>query len=154
MLAELTPELLEEVAGRTIEDAAFVLIERASGERFTGAVVRATVPFSCSCQGTVAVAAARTFAVFLAANFLGLDRDDPAAVENGEDALGELLNIVAGAVLERLFGAQELCRVGVPVMENLSSATHQVALEQSACWVSLVGDDEHRIDISVDVEGG
>lgn len=149
MQADLTPQLLMEVAGRTLEDTAFVLVDLAEGERFTGAVVRATLAFSGTARGALLVASSNPFAVAMAANLMGLELNDPEVVDKGEEALGELVNIIAGALTERLFGTDQLCQLGIPTTDTVSVDAHQRTLDGSDCWVSLLGDDEYRIDIAV-----
>jgi len=151
MQVDLTPQILMEVAGRTLEDTAFVLVDAAEDEKFSGAVVHAALEFTGTEKGTLTVASSNPFAVYMAANLMGLEMNAPGIADLGSEALGELVNIMAGALTERLFGTNQLCQIGIPVTSTVSPDAHQSELEASTCWVSLLGDDEHRIDVFVEL---
>lgn len=58
----------------------------------------------------------------IAANMLGIDENDPELQQKSIDATKELLNIICGNVLPKLYGEKVLFRLGSPyLIENVES---------------------------------
>jgi CheY-specific phosphatase CheX len=58
----------------------------------------------------------------IAANMLGMEEDDPDAEEKGNDALKELLNIICGNVLPKIYGSTLVFKLSTPAdIEDLDS---------------------------------
>ena len=147
---ELTIELLQEVTGQILEEAAFVFSEQEESEWPPGeSIFQASIPFTGEFDGTMTVAAGEAFVSSLAANLLGLDFGDEATPSQGKDAIGEILNIVGGALLGRWFGSDHTYNMGVPTVIECDAETHQKTVDGASVWLIMLCDEEHRLDIGV-----
>jgi hypothetical protein len=114
-MPERVPELLTEVLGEVLQDAAYVFAEPAEGPpAWTAPVVSAEIAFESLKGGTLRLTAAPGVAAEMAANMLGLDPSDAAAVESGSAALAEVLNVIGGAFVTRYFGTSVPSQLGLP----------------------------------------
>ena len=107
--------ILAEVGLRIFEEAAFLFTEpgQAPG-REARDPLEATLEFGGPGAGEIRLSTDREVAVLIAANMLGLEKDDPEAAESAEQALGELLNVLGGSLMVDLFGTREVCHLGIP----------------------------------------
>lgn len=81
------------------------------------------VAFDHPRQGSIELVAPRALGHLLAANQLGLTPDDPIAQAAGDDALCELVNVTAGAVLRRAeVSPAERFEMTVPRIEPFDAA--------------------------------
>ncbi|HEY7726017.1 MAG TPA: chemotaxis protein CheX, partial [Anaeromyxobacteraceae bacterium] len=98
-MAEATPALLAETLGATLEEAAFVFTQpEESPPPFAARVLEARIGFSGPSAGELRLVADPSLARTLAANLLG--EEEGAGLEaRAPDALGELLNMVIGALV-------------------------------------------------------
>ncbi len=120
-----TPELLTDVLGQVLQDAAFMFAEPADEpEAWDGPVLAATLAFEATVGGSLRLVAGERACLELAANMLGVDPADPEAAENGAAALGELCNVVGGAFVTRFFGTQVPSALGLPMTEVGAAARH------------------------------
>jgi hypothetical protein len=137
------------VASRMFEETAFIFTEPwEDAPMLESEVVSASIDFQGPHSGTVAMAADSSFCTTLAANFLGLEPDDPEAIRNGNAALGELLNIIAGALMEEWFGTETVCHIGIPLVRN-ERHDDFIASCQSAPPMIFRDDEGRRIDLVV-----
>lgn len=108
------------VLSQVLEDAAFVFAEPADEpERWDAPTLQATLDFESVRGGRLRLLAAPSVGVELAANMLGLEPSDPEANENGLAAVAEILNVIGGAFVTRLFGTNVPSQLGLPVPESL-----------------------------------
>ncbi len=120
-----TSELLTEVLGQVLQDAAFMFAEPADEpEAWEGPVLAASLAFEATVGGSLRLIAGERACVELAANMLGVDPADPEAAGSGAAALGELCNVVGGAFVTRLFGTQVPSALGLPMTEVGAPARH------------------------------
>ena len=105
-----------------------------------GALSQAMMHFTGSCSGSLCLAAPVTLGPVLAANVLGMDADDPEAVERSDDAIKELLNVVRGHILSELEGDQAMFDLGAPNVTTLSKSDWQTLL-QDPCAIGFVVED-------------
>ena len=151
MRAELTPQLLQRVVVRVLEEAAFVLAEPAPRPPpFEGDVVTATLPFSRPCVGFLRLTAPPECCTAMAANMLGVDPDDPEAAAQGFDALGELANIQCGAILAEIFGRDADILMKLPEV-TVGPADIQDSVQPTDTRIALLTDDDWRVDVMVRV---
>lgn len=147
------PALIARTLTWTLEEAAFALLEVDEAPApWTGMVVEATLPFRGPARGTILLATSASFAAELAANLLGLEADEVAAARRAHEAVGELLNIFAGALLERWLGGEVHCAMGVPRLETVSGAAREERHRSASARVTMCGEYEHRLDAAVCVE--
>jgi CheY-specific phosphatase CheX len=112
-----TTNVLRDVAREVLADFAFLLTEPAQAPLAWPAaelVRHAEIDFEGPFCGTLAITATSELAEAIACDMLGLEAGDPEAVAQSASALGELANVVAGAVIARLFGTSSNYKLGLP----------------------------------------
>jgi hypothetical protein len=144
MTEALSPALLQQITARIFEEAAFIFTEAVAGAPppFVGDVIEARVTFSGPSSGTVSLATSAELSTALAANLLGIEPDDPDAGARARDAIGEMLNIIAGVLIGELFGPEVIGRLGIPQVELRGSEGYHV----DGSVVSLLTEEGQRID--------
>lgn len=151
-MSEPTSELLAETLAGTLEEAAFVFVEQQeSPPAFPARVLEARIDYAGPTKGELTLVADASMAATLAANLLGEDEGEATAARAG-DALGELLNMVVGSFVVRLFGPETRCRLGVPRVREVGAAEHGVQLRSASCATHLVEEEGRRIDLSLAVK--
>lgn len=124
MPADLDRDLLVHTLVTTLEEAAFVFAEPADpkpGDWPSGIMLAAGLPFSGRPTGTLTLLASPDFCIELAANMLGLEPVDEAAERAALDALGELLNVICGVLIEAWQGPDSTLRMGIPEVRQTSA---------------------------------
>ncbi len=110
---------LREVSQNVLADCAFLLTQP-SNEPATwpaAPVLHAAIDFEGCSTGTLSITTTVELAETVACDMLGLEAGDPEAAAQAESALGELVNVVAGALVARLFGTASDYRLGLPKVE-------------------------------------
>lgn len=155
MRSALTPELLSAVVADTLADGAYIMTEPVADEAATSdePMVEATVRFSGPRDGRLLLTGSLGFGRVLAANLLGVEPDDPDVADRSLDALGEILNVLSGVLLEAWFGTDVSFESGVPEVRAISSSEASSAREKATCRSSLLADDRYRLDVAVILEG-
>jgi CheY-specific phosphatase CheX len=111
---------LAEVVVEVLETQAFLFADRCGLEELITEeeeFLQATIAFEGETRGRMGVAAPRTLCVELAANMLGVEGDDEAALEAAPDALRELANVLCGRLLTALYGSVPAFRLSIPTLE-------------------------------------
>ena len=140
---ELTENMLQVATAEVLEDIGFIFTEPAElEESFGNGALHFRLSIAAEKTGHLHLSAPMEFCSELAANMLGTEPDDPDIAVRGEAALAETLNIVAGVLAERLFGAGSSIELGLP-----ESAKND--LPSDAVRASLLDEEERRIDIAV-----
>jgi Chemotaxis phosphatase CheX len=146
-VSEPSPELLAETLGSTLEEAAFVFSAPCEGPPpFAGQALEARIAYRGPSSGELRLMADSGLAAALAANLLGEDEGE-ANLGRSSDALGELLNMVLGAWVNRLFGGQVRCRLGVPCVRPVTAAEAAADSSGASCVAHLVAGEGSRIDL-------
>jgi CheY-specific phosphatase CheX len=154
MRAELSTSLLEAVLARTLAEAAFVFLERSDEPpELDQPVLEATLSYAGEREGELRLALSEGFASALASNMLGEDEGGAAVTGDDEDAVGELLNMVAGALALEVFGREARCALGIPRVQRVAAAAHRRALETAGAAVTMVDEEGRRIDLSSSAPG-
>jgi hypothetical protein len=119
-----SPELLLEALAEALETMAFICPEPASEEPPPPAESEClSIRWSGCRRGELQLATTRRFGELLAANILALEPGTPEAAQRAADALKELCNITAGALLARLSHAPEdALEMGLPSAQALPDA--------------------------------
>jgi CheY-specific phosphatase CheX len=93
-----------------------MMVEPVAGEFDTSAegVVIARVGFSGVIDGSVLISVVPEFSEVLAANVMGIERDDASIREYAEDSLRELGNILTGNFLTEAYGTDTVFTLGIP----------------------------------------
>lgn len=147
MTTPMSAELLGQITSSILEEAAFFLSHRSSTPPpWPAQVLEARIAFNGSRRGVMRLTATEPFALVVAANLLGIEPDDKEASQQQKPALGELINIVCGAVVAQWLGTTQVCQLGLPEVSQRASTGSSVAPE---CSVSLIIEDQFRLDIDV-----
>jgi hypothetical protein len=155
MPAEMSPDLLAQHLGAVLEEAAFVFAEASEdAPPFGDDVIEARLAFSGALECELVLASEATFAATLAANLLGEEEGGASVTGDDEDAVGELLNMIAGAVAAELCGPEERCVLGLPRVRRLAAEEYASALEGADAVATMVEEEGRRIDLSASVGGG
>ena len=143
-------ESLERIVIGILQEAAFVFAEptekRAPDER---EVLVARLGFDGPTSGEMLLSCSPIVATDLAANLLGIEPDDPDAEARGGDAIGEMLNIVGGALLADWFGIDGKFEMGVPSVSQLTPADYVRQTDNAYLMLPLETDEGERIDVAV-----
>src|SRR5512141_3249581 len=114
-MPEVSQELLHEVLGEVLADTAFTFVEPSTeAPEWTAPVVSAAITFETDRRGRVRIAAGSATAAEIAANMLGVEPGDPEAVAQAKNAMSEILNVVGGALIVKLYGTSLPSRLGIP----------------------------------------
>jgi hypothetical protein len=135
-----------------LEEAAFVFVEeadRTSARWAEGQVLEARIAFRGPSDGVLTLAAGEAFAMELAGNLLGIDPDSPEATRGSRDAVGELVNILCGVLLERWFPGDPTYGMGVPVIRSLGAGAYEEGAGGAKIRLALVTDEGQRIEAMV-----
>jgi CheY-specific phosphatase CheX len=149
MVPERVHEKLQKAVQKTLEEVAFIFTEPCENpEPISGQCVEATIAFFGKVPGRLVFRAPRHFAELLAANILGLEPEDATAGALAHEAVGELLNMVGGILLESWFGVFERYHLGIPkVKETQRNETHKED-RKNTYTVALTTEEEDRLEIT------
>jgi hypothetical protein len=156
MPAELSPELLAQVASAVFEEVAFVFTEPTERPpRPDEECVRISLTFSGPRTGRLSLTAPRAFGVQVAATIAGDDvAESPEALTHGDDALRELLNIIAGRLLGEWDGTNAIYEIGIPERTVIAAADleRQDLRSRALCSATLVAEDGAPLQLAVTPE--
>ncbi len=139
-------ERLAAAVQRTLEDAAFLFAEPVEEPPpFGPEVLEARLSWSGPGAPELRLATSPELAAELAANLLGVE-DAPDA---GPDALGELLNMAAGAIVAAIFGPRDARRRLLPSVARVDAGTHDRGIADALVAVALVDEEGRRIDVAL-----
>ena len=108
-------------------------------------ITRATLQFSGLRSGRLEVSASRELTLAITADMLGVDLQDPDVGKLADGALAELTNVVAGALVAKLFGTECLCELGIPVVEHAAPTERLLATTE----LTLVDMEGRPIDVRI-----
>ena len=114
MIASDFEDALAESLGTVLEEAAFMFGEPC-GEppAFEGEAMTSILSFSGERDGKLYLAASTDTCRSLAVDLMGVEEDEVSDTEVGE-TLGEILNIVAGVLMQSIFGLETLIQLHPP----------------------------------------
>lgn len=152
------PQTLSETVQRIFEQAAFVLTDFPDEEPAPGAAAAgsaaAKVQFAGPFSGEMCFMANRRLAVILAGNMLGLDEEDPDALNRSAEALGEILNMICGNFLPLVAGTRAEFHISAPspigreIYEDLVANHPRELLTETTLYVE--GGCEARVALLLD----
>jgi hypothetical protein len=129
-----------------LADAAFVFAAPAEEvPEFDGAVLEASLRWTGPEPGEVRLAVSPSFAAELAANLLGEDAPCP---DRAADAVGELLNMAAGALVRERFGPRAGCALEPPRVRSTTPGEHAARLAAATARATLLDDGGNRVDVA------
>jgi hypothetical protein len=148
-VSEPSAEALAETLGQTLEEAAFIFTEpQERPPPFRGDVIEARIDYRGPHAGELLLTADGSLASTLAANLLG-EEEGEASAARAPDAVGELLNMVLGIWVQRLFGDQVRCALGVPKIGRRSAGEASGPPAGATCAAHLVEEQGRRIDLAL-----
>jgi hypothetical protein len=154
-MPEISREMLEGVLVRTLEEATFVFAEATDDPPpHEGILVEARLGYAGPQQGELTLVAPAGLAATLAANLLGEDEGGASTTGDDLDAIGELLNMIAGIVVAELFGEGGSCQLGLPRVRRITPDAQARTLATATAAATLVEEEGRRIDLAVRVGGG
>jgi len=149
MMTVISSEDLGEILSHALEEAAFVFVEQAEAlPEEAGEVCQAQIAVSGSTRYQLVLCVSVEFSDVLAANLLGVEPGEEEAEGKGIDAIGVILNIVAGIVLDRANGGGLGLKIGTPDVRVTNMAEHLRLVDSPLARSLLVSEDGHWIDIA------
>ena len=85
----------------------------------------------------------------LAANLLGTESETREARAASADAVGELANILAGALAVELFGKDVVSRIGIPVVAVETGRAVSDLLVKSTCRANLLTEEGYVLAVAL-----
>ena len=89
----------------------------------------------------------------LAANLLGTESESEAHA-SATDAVGELANILAGALAVDLFGKDVVCQLGIPVVTIEPGRMADDRLAKADCRATLLTEEGFTLAVALTAQGG
>ena len=89
----------------------------------------------------------------LAANLLGTESETGEARAAASDAVGELANILAGALAVDLFGKSVVCKIGIPTVAIESGRAVGERLAKSTCRADLLTEEGYALAVALTGQG-
>lgn len=147
-MPDVSPELLQEVLGEVLADAAFTFVEPSDEPpAWTAPVVSAAISFETDRRGRVRIAAGEGTAAEIAANMLGLEPGDPEATAQARNAVSEILNVIGGALIVKLYGTARASRLGIP-----EPSEGPFTAAPGACTISVRTETGDPIQLALEME--
>jgi CheY-specific phosphatase CheX len=146
-MSKVQAELMSS-AVMTFEDMGFIfampeLEDKHREASFEGA---AEVDFNGPFSGRLSISLYGRMMGELTANMMG--EDEPPAVQQQRDALGEIANVICGNVLPKVGGSREIFYIGAPRYIEQVGSLNQKADDESSVSVSVPLDDG-RADVTL-----
>ena len=147
-------EALSRIVIALLADAAFVFAEPASAAMPSNEdplVARLTIEHGETWELCVCVQG--DLGSMLAANLLGTESESSEAHAAASDAVGEMTNILAGALSVEIFGKDVVCHIGIPVVAVEPGRTLASRLAKSACRANLVTEEGYLLSVALGPQG-
>lgn len=144
--------ILGRVVIEILEEAAFLFTEpmdENNASEVSSEVFVAKLGYFGPSKGEMVFSTPLNVASELAANLLGLEPDDPEVAGKGAEAVGEMLNIIGGALLKEWFGSEADFEMGIPVVERISGAKFSEEAARATVHLPLITEEGERIDAAV-----
>lgn len=154
MTAQISADELAQVVAQTLEEAAFVFTEPGGPSTATApALLECELAFTGPQTGRLLLIVPEAFDRELAASLLGEEEEEASAQTNPGDAVGEMLNIIGGILVDQWFGSQSACMLGAPRVQKLAADEARAHCAAATCAVTLVTEEAHRVDAAVFLGG-
>ena len=117
-----------------------------------GELLRSAIRFSGnSIAGVIVVSIQLSLAQEIAANILGEEPGDETAVNQANDAFGEILNILCGQFLTTVEGPEPVFDLSVPLV-GTASKDDWMRIYNRPTSISLMVDDIYAVLVDLDVK--
>lgn len=107
-----------------IEELALMAVETPQEQPELIPQIAGWIDLEGSAQGRLYARCGEGLALSLASNLLGVQADDPKAEEIAIDAFKEMLNVLAGHLVTKLFGSEHAFTLSIPTGVRLDGAGH------------------------------
>jgi CheY-specific phosphatase CheX len=143
-MTALTTESLAQTACEVLEETAFIFASPSNDTPPSdNPLVVAQLTVTGEVRGSLILAVPPSVGAEIAANLLGVEPDDPLADSKAADAVGEILNIMAGALAAHCAIGSAGWRLGPPTTRIVDDAS-QIDKGATGCDAVLVTDSgEH-----------
>ena len=136
VVQECFADALLEGAQEVFETMMFMTVERCSeAEGIDGEAILGSITFTGDIEGCVSICCSEHCAKTIAVNMLALEPDEEVSKDDTMDAMGEVANMVMGAVKTRVADSVGDLQVSIPSVVSGSALT------------SSMGDDAQEIEI-------
>jgi CheY-specific phosphatase CheX len=133
-----------------LADAAFVFAETSESFVPKGkSLLVATVSLTATEVWELLVVAESEFAKLLAANLLGIEETSDEARVSAIEALGEWVNILAGAVAVECKGGNQTFQIGIPAVVAEGGESAGAALDKAFRRVNLITDSGQQLAVAL-----
>ncbi len=145
MMDPITTERMTELTMEALERIAFIIVDPIDEETHEEAVVQSplsrfsTISFDGPVNGQLILATSDLFVQNMISSMIGEESGEINAAVEGQDALNELANILAGSVLLELGGKTHPFNLQVP---QSASSQHFAEMTSASTVCRLLGDDE------------
>lgn len=159
---ELIVKNLSATISEVIEELALMMIEPVEEEvEYTGDVL-AWIDFSGPVNGRLSTRCGDELGIVLASSLLGIAPEDAQAKERACDALGEMLNVICGNLVTKLFDVEKAFVLSMPQVIRMNQddpdGSNQVSVESKGPWkaqesCAMLLDDQ-RIEFTLSIASG
>jgi len=148
-------EILTRATAQLLEQAAFLFTDVTDEEpRWAPEVVEARIHIAAARPAALSVIVSKRLAVTLTAELLGLEPDDDDAEARAEDALGEVLNMLAGFVADAALGGDPPPVIGIPAVRTIPGARLGGERADGETTVWMTTEEGEPIEVALRVGGG
>ncbi|MBD3169766.1 MAG: hypothetical protein GF307_09815 [candidate division Zixibacteria bacterium] len=144
-------DALDEIVCQVMEQTAFVFPEPADLSEGVSLdeheMLIATLAFNGDRDGEVSLIAPVNFCMELSANLLGKDIDETCTPEEYSDAAKEMLNIITGQLLTKVFGEEAVFNLTAPVTKSLTGEEMYSLIENNVYSFNMA--DEHPVLVTL-----
>ncbi|HPQ71126.1 MAG TPA: chemotaxis protein CheX [bacterium] len=152
MNENITNDMICEAVSQVLADMAFIFTEPAPAHLpWNDDVLTAHLPFAGRQRGTLILSTTTSLCAEIAANLLGSDAAADYDPGHFCDSWGEIANVVGGVLMEKAYGTNLICHLGIPQVSPPREEA-QIELPRTALYVSLLDDEWRRIDAAVILE--
>jgi len=142
-----------------LADAAFIFAEPTHAPLpATGNAIVARLTMARGESWELCVCVQDKLADLLAANLLGTESETGEARAAAADAVGELANILAGALAVELFGKDVVCQIGIPAATVETARAVSDRLAKATCRANLLTEEGYALAVALTLvltsEGG
>jgi len=153
MPSKITKQILGKVVAEVLEEASFIFTEPAEEiEPFKENVILAIMGFKGPENGKLVLAMGYSYANEMAANLLGVELDDPDLEKKATGAVAEMLNMIIGVLMARVFGTEVIVNFTVPNVKTIEGADYEKIRESATVAFSLLTEEMSKIEAAAFVE--
>lgn len=142
-MPESTSHAVQDVFCEVLESLAFLFGDPVAREELPpvdGPLIEASIGYLGPTRGRLTLLAPQSLASVLAANVLGVDEDDASAVEQGRDALGEIMNVTIGRLLTTMAGSAPVFDLTPPSVSDSTTQRWQELIAAEDCVAIMIED--------------